>query len=114
MTITRIISTLLDHHCVKSVRIRSRVEYLNTYSVQMREKVDQNNSKYGLFSRSACSRYFHDLRRDFGKMSQYFFWKLYKKFGVIYFVSSLVSRGGRHFYLAFQNRSQKSFDKAVK
>ena len=33
-----------DIHCVKSVRIRS-------YSVQMRENTDQNNSKYGRFSR---------------------------------------------------------------
>ena len=32
-------------HCVKSVRIRS-------FSVQMPENEDQNNSKYGHFSRS--------------------------------------------------------------
>ena len=37
-------------HCVKSVRIRS---YSASYSVQMRENKDQNNSEYGHFLRSA-------------------------------------------------------------
>ena len=36
-------------HCVKSIRIRS---YSGPYSVRMRENTDQNNSEYGLFSRS--------------------------------------------------------------
>ena len=35
-----------NHHCVKSVRIRS-------YSVRMRENVEQNNFEYGHFLRSA-------------------------------------------------------------
>ena len=37
-----------NFHCVKSVRIRS---YGGPYSVRMRENTDQNNSKYGHFSR---------------------------------------------------------------
>ena len=49
-----------QYHCVKSVPIRSYsgpyfpAFGLNTYSVQMRENADQNNSKYGHFLRSAC------------------------------------------------------------
>ena len=50
-------------HCLKSVHIRSfsspyfPVFELNTerYSVQMREKIDQNNSEYGHFLRSVGS-----------------------------------------------------------
>ena len=40
-----------NHHCVKSVRIRN----ISPYSVQMRENADQNNPKYGHFSRSVLS-----------------------------------------------------------
>ena len=36
-------------HCIKHVRIRS---YSGPYSVRMRENTDENNSEYGLFSRS--------------------------------------------------------------
>ena len=41
-------------HCVKSVRIRS---YFGTYSGRIPENTDQNNSKYGHFSRSDVDRY---------------------------------------------------------
>ena len=39
-----------QQHCIKFVRIRS---YSSSYSVQMRENTDHNNSKYGHFSRRA-------------------------------------------------------------
>ena len=39
-------------HCVKSMRIGS---YSGPYSVQMLDNRDQNNSKYGHFSRSVLS-----------------------------------------------------------
>ena len=43
-----------DNHCVKNVGIWS---YSGLYSVQMRENTDQNNSKYGHFSRSESLHY---------------------------------------------------------
>ena len=45
-------------HCAKSVRIRS-------YSVGMLENADQNNSKYGHFSRSVALLYKGVFIRDF-------------------------------------------------
>ena len=40
-----------DVHWVKSIRIWN---YSGTYSVQMRQNMDQNNSEYGYFSRNGC------------------------------------------------------------
>ena len=40
---------LIENHCVKSVRIQS---YSGPYSVRLQDNTDQNNSKYGHFSRS--------------------------------------------------------------
>ena len=42
-------SSSLSINCVKSVFIRS---YPGRHSVRMQENADQNNSEYGLFSRS--------------------------------------------------------------
>ena len=41
-----------DQHCIKRFRIWSNS---GLYSVQMRENKDQNNSKYGHFSRNAVA-----------------------------------------------------------
>ena len=40
-------------HCVKSVRIWG---YSGPYSVRLREKTDQTNSKYGHFLRSVINK----------------------------------------------------------
>ena len=44
-----LLPTTTVYQCVKSVRIRS---YSGPYSLSMPENTDQNNSKYGHFSRS--------------------------------------------------------------
>ena len=46
---------LCDHHCVKSVRIRS---YSGPFLVRMQENTDQNNSEYGHFSRSVRTTHY--------------------------------------------------------
>ena len=43
------IKTSKLEHCLKIVRVRS---FSGPYSVQMRENMDQKNSKHGLFLRS--------------------------------------------------------------
>ena len=51
-------SLLLDHHCIKSVRIWS---YPGPYSGRMRENTNQNNFEYGHFTSSAFQRFSFQL-----------------------------------------------------
>ena len=75
--------------CVKSVRIRS---YSGPYSVKMRENTDQNNSKYGHFSRS--DYYIIMDHRTMDRISQ----KLINGHGQRELVFALLAGKKQHWY----------------